>query len=567
MVRHPFQKLCCIQPVDGEQPFLIAASGPVLSTFDLRDGRLLSQWPQPGGKVTGGNGAATANDGEDPPAKRRKVEVQPPAVLSKQTTDEPVDITSDGQKTERKNAQSEASQSANVSHIVATSDGATVITATTADKTIRVFDVRPGGVLGLQSQRSMPKKVCGIVLTPDEKDILVGDKFGDIYLLPLHPREDFVPKKVEQDQPERAYGPAASELTVHTQGNLKALQQQRRQKTVPPRKEGPNFQLKLLLGHVSSLTDVAIAEVQDGLKRKQYILSADRDEHIRVSRGVSQAHIIENYCLGHREFVSKLCIAPWNPEYLVTGSAEPSLKVYHFSTGRLLDEELFDAAVRQDINSVLSADDGERSVGRLAVSSIWPIHFTVAGNAPHSRHPPHLLLVALEGLPILLSYVLSEQGQLRHHHTLTLAGNVLDVGIGPALWDIVVSIDTVHKPGSVRVIRPEETPATEAFETFELFSNISNDQNGSSEIENLVDGPELRWEKTSLAMLLNDSALHCEIPDAPVEQPSKAENTYSVLGETLYGLENVRKKRGLHVQEDDAEDLGDDISVAPHSTT
>jgi len=243
----------------------------------------------------------------------------------------------------------------------------------------------------------MPKRICAIVLTPDEKNILVGDKFGDVYLLPLHPTEDWTPPTAKPDPQQKAFTPSATELTVHTKGNLEALKQQRLQKTSQPKKEGPQFEHKLLLGHVSLLTDVAVTEVPVGLTIRQYILTADRDEHIRVSRGITQAHVIENYCLGHREFVSKLCLVPWNLDLLVAGSGEPALKVYHWQTGKLLDEELFTGAVKQDIVNCLDLDNGERSLDRLVVSNIWPVHYTVAGQSPRSRRPPHLLLVALEG--------------------------------------------------------------------------------------------------------------------------------------------------------------------------
>jgi len=243
----------------------------------------------------------------------------------------------------------------------------------------------------------MPKRLCAIVLTPDEKNILVGDKFGDVYLLPLHPSKDWEPSKVERvdEGQKQTFTPSATELTVHTKGNLEALRQQREQKVTQAKKEGPKFELKLLLGHVSLLTDVAITEVQDGLKRKQYILTADRDEHIRVSRGITQAHVIEAYCLGHREFVTKLCIPPWDPEFLVAGSGEPSLTVYRWRTGRLADKEIFKGAVGLDISAVLDVE--ERTVERLAVSNIWPVHYTVSGKSPYTRQPPRLLLVALEG--------------------------------------------------------------------------------------------------------------------------------------------------------------------------
>lgn len=240
----------------------------------------------------------------------------------------------------------------------------------------------------------MPKRVCAIVLTPDEKTIVVGDKFGDVYSLPVQPLQDWVPRKSEQQE---VFIPSATELTVHTKGNLEALRQQREQKSHNPKKEGLAFEHKLLLGHVSLLTDVAIAEVQDGLKRKQFILSSDRDEHVRVSRGLSQAHIIKAYCMGHREFVTCLSIMPWKSEYLVAGSGEPSLKVFDWQNGRVLDEELFHGAVQQDIANVLPGTDEGRALDRLAVAGIWPIHYSVARNSPQASQPPHILLVALEG--------------------------------------------------------------------------------------------------------------------------------------------------------------------------
>ena len=243
----------------------------------------------------------------------------------------------------------------------------------------------------------MPKRICAIVLTPDEKNVLVGDKFGDVYLLPLHPMEGWIPPTPTEDMQKQPFTPSATELTVHTKGNLFALSQQRQQKTPQARKEGLQFEHKLLLGHVSLLTDVAITEVPVRLKSREYILTADRDEHIRVSRGITQAHVIENYCLGHHDFVSKLCIVPWNPELLVTGSGEPSLKVYRWQTGQLLDEESFKDDVRRDISSCLDLKDEERSLDRLAISNIWPIHYTVSGKAPRSHRTPHLLLVAFEG--------------------------------------------------------------------------------------------------------------------------------------------------------------------------
>ncbi|KAK4943802.1 tRNA (guanine-N(7)-)-methyltransferase non-catalytic subunit trm82 [Elasticomyces elasticus] len=487
------------------------------------------------------NVPSDANGDGTRPSKRRRIDVEGQTGISRNDSEDSVEIISERKKGERRKPKVESSKLPNITHIITTSDAATVITVTAEDKSINVFSVGYGGVLTLQSQRPMPKRLCAIVLTPDQKNILVGDKFGDVYLLPLHPSNDWAPTKTDDEQ-KPTFTPSATELTVHTKGNLEALRQQREQKVTQAKKDGPKFELKLLLGHVSLLTDVAITEVQDGLKRKQYILTADRDEHIRVSRGITQAHVIEGYCLNHREFVTKLCIPPWDSEILVAGSGEPSLTAYRWRTGHLTDKETFKGAVGLDISTML--DNEERTEDRLVVANIWPVHYTVSGKSPYGRQPPHLLLVALEGLPVLLSYNLTDQGELQHHQTLQLGGNALDVAIGPALWEIVVSIDTVHKPGSMRDVGSEEVPKSDFFETFELFSNISKDAQGTDQPVESPAGRDLRWERSSLAMLLNDAVTVSDDIELPVEDLAKAKGTYSVLGEQLYGLENLRKKRG-----------------------
>lgn len=156
---------------------------------------------------------------------------------------------------------------------------------------------------------------------------------------------------------------------------------------------------------------------------------------------------------------------------------------------------------------------------------------------------------------MILSYMLTENGHLKHHQTITLGGNVLDVGIGPALWEIVVSIDTIHTPGSIKTLRTEDIPPAEAFETFELFSSLSSETNGSSSQKQVVDRPDLNWERTSLAMLLNSASLSCQRIAVASSTSSREGGPYSTLAENLYGLENLRKKRGPNAVEAEEENV------------
>ncbi|KEF55069.1 uncharacterized protein A1O9_08722 [Exophiala aquamarina CBS 119918] len=543
MPSYPFQKLCCVHPVNNPQPFLFAASGPLISSFDLKDGSVLSRWPNQDSTAREESSEEATGDGNRL-NKRRKLDTEDSTCLSRQTSEDSIEIISERKKETRIKPKVESAQQPNISHLLATSDGTTVIAVMAEDKSVNVFEVQSEGTLKLQSKRCMPKRMCAVVLTPDEKTILVGDKFGDVYTLPLYPLADWVPRKSEEPA---TWTPSATELTVHTKGNLHALRQQREQRIHNPKKEGLEFEHKLLLGHVSLLTDVVIAEIQDGPRRKQYILTSDRDEHIRVSRGVSQAYIIEGYCLGHQDFVSCLSILPWDPKLLVAGSGEPSLKVFDWQSGRLLDDGLLQRDVQDDITTALAHNHEGRTINRLVVSGIWPIHHNVIQNSSCASQPPHILLVALEGLPILLSYMLDDGGKLLHHQTLALSGNVLDVGIRPAQWEVIVSLDTVHCLGSLKTFAPRETPALKMFESFK-FPYIS----GST--AQLKDQVELQWESSSFAMQLNDAASKIERAEIPAEHATEVAGTYSALGEMLYGLENLRKKRWQELTNVDEEE-------------
>lgn len=232
----------------------------------------------------------------------------------------------------------------------------------------------------------MPKRPCSLVLTPDDQTILSADKFGDVYSLPLIPSTNPPPAKESSpatpaappstsaddaaaDKP-AARKPEASELTVHTKRNRRALLHQQRTLQDPKRGgtqklEPPAFEHALLLGHVSLLTAVALARDAQG---RPYVVTADRDEHIRVSRGArGQAHVIENYCLGHEDFVNRLCIPGGEAQatfggLLVSGGGDEDLFVWRWREGRLLARAPLLRVVREEVAP---------EAGKVAVSGLW----------------------------------------------------------------------------------------------------------------------------------------------------------------------------------------------------
>ena len=189
----------------------------------------------------------------------------------------------------------------------------------------------------------MPKRPSDVVIGPDSQ-IVVADKFGDVYSLPLlyDPTAENVTRSSTAALAKPAYRPSANTTTVHSKRNLRALQEQQRHMELATRtknengskSDGPDFEITLLLGHVSMLTAVAVGESEG----RHYILTADRDEHIRVSRYIPQAYVIEGFCFGHTEFISAMTIPSSRGNVLVSGGGDEDLFVWDWKANKLLSQ-------------------------------------------------------------------------------------------------------------------------------------------------------------------------------------------------------------------------------------
>ena len=199
-----------------------------------------------------------------------------------------------------------------------------------------------------QYDRHVLKRPCEMTLTPDQARILCGDKFGDVYSLPLLV-DEFDPEAadVEAEQAQEksvasSFVPSANEFTVHTARNRETLRRQLRANTENSKQKTLLPHLKPILGHVSMLTDLKCVSISSKKDSKQhqrtYIITADRDEHIRVSRGPPQTHIIETFCQGHTQFVSRICIPHWNSHILFSGGGESDIFVWDWLHGKIIQK-------------------------------------------------------------------------------------------------------------------------------------------------------------------------------------------------------------------------------------
>ncbi|KAF9461233.1 WD40-repeat-containing domain protein [Collybia nuda] len=164
------------------------------------------------------------------------------------------------------------------------------------DKQLKIWEIEG---LKLLSERQLPKRPTKVAFTADGQTILVADKFGDIFRCGSYPFQ-FTPLTVKQKK---------DALSSH---------------------ENPSGG-QLILGH-ASLLNAFLLSVDE-----RYIITADRDEHIRVS-WYPQGYNIEMYCLGHTKFVSAIHNPAFAPTELISGGGDAALKIWDWMTGTVKHE-------------------------------------------------------------------------------------------------------------------------------------------------------------------------------------------------------------------------------------
>ncbi|GMK57345.1 hypothetical protein CspeluHIS016_0401790 [Cutaneotrichosporon spelunceum] len=186
---------------------------------------------------------------------------------------------------------------------LALSADGTIAVSAGDDKTLHVWDVKAGEIT-LRSTRNTLKRVACLSFTP-ANDILVTDKVGDVFLYPLEPREAGERAQGFKEQADPSLNPDAD----------------------------------FLLGHVSTVSQHALTH--DGKR----IITADRDEHIRVSH-FPKSYVIDKYLWGSEGFVSAIHVPESQPNVVIAGGGEPTLQVFDWTTGALLRRvDIFPAAL------------------------------------------------------------------------------------------------------------------------------------------------------------------------------------------------------------------------------
>ena len=378
----------------------------------------------------------------------------------------------------------------------------------------------------------MPKRLCALRLIEKKENmtveeevsvdgvvIICGDKFGDVYSLPLiHvPEEDRAPKEdraptpapstpasdsgrnglsVPKPEPEEK---APRETGIITTARNKraagrASEMTTRNSIAKLEAKELHFRHKHLLGHVSLLLDVLPVsrqvEVETGeIQKRTWILSADKDEHIRVSR-YPKSYVIEGFCLGHTSYVAKLLAPPWDMEQktLISGGGDDYLLCWDW-TAMKVDQRI---GLRDYV--MKSVDDTILCREKLPLSSIdieamevdsdqgqgdseFQISITGLWDFQDKLHARNHILVSVEGyiqhissfaswhvcgmltlyrLPALIVLTERDIGGYSYSSTVRVSGNVLDVAV--ARDKVFVSVDQQsypHQPTLIDCLVPE----------------------------------------------------------------------------------------------------------------
>lgn len=249
-----------------------------------------------------------------------------------------------------------------------------LLTATDLDKAVELFNFDGEQGLELIRRQPCPKRPsAGAFVTDNE--VVVADKFGDVYVVDKSKTDVVDPKLMEP-----------------------------------------------LLGHVLLLNLVVMAE-HDG---KQYIITGDRDEHVRVLH-YPQLFVIKHWLFGHTQFIASLHIPSLDPLLLFSGGGDDYVCVWKWFDDQLVAK----IDVRQHIESYLG--DAHLPAERFRTPELVPEMVVTRLHLWQSQ-----LFVLVEQTPVVLVY--SFDGTFSHK--IEASAPITDFCVDPKSGTVYVALDS-----------------------------------------------------------------------------------------------------------------------------
>lgn len=247
-----------------------------------------------------------------------------------------------------------------------------IIGTTDSDKAVVILsiDFTKDNCLSLVKRQVFPKRPCAVLTTVDDKSLVLADKFGDVYELPIDASAPVDEKEL-----------------------------------VP------------ILGHVSMLSDVLVAEHEG----KQFILTGDRDEHIKVTH-YPKSYVVKHWLFGHHEFVSTLHSCNFGENILVSGGGDDYLMLWNWWTNEILARVELRELVLPFLN------DSHLPPERF-LQEDSPTEISIARVASLTNNGENLLIVLAENTKCLLTFVVGEDFSVTHKQTLTSDYSIIDFAV------------------------------------------------------------------------------------------------------------------------------------------
>jgi len=293
--------------------------------------------------------------------------------------------------------------------------------------------------------------------------ILCADKFGDVFGIPLFLSDGSsekpagsattspapapaTPADVEMACTEKGYESAKERAQIQEIFRLRAgdiVTAAERRKRLHVDYNIP-FVHHYVLGHVSmllSLLTITLPAEHPAAygQEKTWVLTSDRDEHIRFTR-YPQSSVIGGFCLGHKQFVKTMHALSWDLKLLISGGGDEYLLVWNWLNVETLQKVDLVAPVQAVLGAATkifvskTGDRGEaeaeeaEGLFKIAVRGLWEV--------PAFRG----ILVGVESVPALFLFSWTTEG-LQYTSTLSLPGSFLDAAVNPTESKVYASVD------------------------------------------------------------------------------------------------------------------------------